>query len=180
MPNWAFGKVEVTGTRKGVKSFIERFITNDDPSTVPGKRFFARSFVNEKRQACIDDAMKMFDGLTAEAKAECALDVEFAWSAYSCLIDGYPQRNDKECITLAEACVEDQVSVVIQTSEPGMCFEEHITGDEGGTVIHEERELSTYKCRHCGETMALASFEDPEDQDCPECGECGFDRCEEE
>ena len=27
MPNWAFGKVEVTGTRKGVKSFIERFIT---------------------------------------------------------------------------------------------------------------------------------------------------------
>ena len=52
MPNWAFGKVEVTGTRKGVKSFIERFISNDDPSTVPGKRFFARSFMNEKRQAC--------------------------------------------------------------------------------------------------------------------------------
>ena len=50
MPNWAFGKVEVTGTRKGVKSFIERFISNDDPSTVPGKRFFARSFMNEKRQ----------------------------------------------------------------------------------------------------------------------------------
>ena len=34
MPNWAFGKVEVTGTRKGVKSFIERFITNDDPWSV--------------------------------------------------------------------------------------------------------------------------------------------------
>jgi DNA-directed RNA polymerase subunit RPC12/RpoP len=180
MPNWAFGNVKVTGTRKGVKSFIERFISDDDPSTVPGKRFFARSFMNEKRQACIDNAMKMFDGLPAEAKAECALDIEFAWSAYTCLIVGYPQRNDKECITLSEACAEDQVSVVIQTSEPGMCFEEHITGDEEGTVIHEERDLSTYKCRHCGETMSLASFEDPEDQDCPECGECGFDRCEEE
>ena len=44
MPNWAFGTVKVTGTREGVKSFVERFISSDDQSTVPGKRFFARSF----------------------------------------------------------------------------------------------------------------------------------------
>lgn len=69
---------------------------------------------------------------------------------------------------------------MIQTSESGMCFEAHITGDEGGTVIHEEREMSTYKYHHCGETMALASFEDSEDQDCPKYSEYGFDRCEEE
>lgn len=180
MPNWAFGNVKVTGTREGITSFIERFVSEDDPSTVAGKRFFARSFIHEKRQELIDEAMAEFENKAPEDTAEYTFVAMFAWSAYSCLIDGYPQRNDKECITLAEACVEDQVSVVIQTSEPGMCFEEHITGDEGGTVIHEERELSTYKCRHCGETMALASFEDPEDQDCPECGECGFDRCEEE
>lgn len=41
MPNWAFGTVKVTGTREGVKSFVERFISSDDQSTVPGKRFFA-------------------------------------------------------------------------------------------------------------------------------------------
>ena len=38
MPNWAFGTVKVTGTREGVKSFVERFISSDDQSTVPGKR----------------------------------------------------------------------------------------------------------------------------------------------
>ena len=27
MPNWAFGTVKVTGTREGVKSFVERFIS---------------------------------------------------------------------------------------------------------------------------------------------------------
>ena len=43
MPNWAFGYVNVTGTRDGIKSFIERFVSEDDPSTIPGKRFFARS-----------------------------------------------------------------------------------------------------------------------------------------
>ena len=41
MPNWAFGYVNVTGTRGGIKSFIERFVSEDDPSTIPDKRFFA-------------------------------------------------------------------------------------------------------------------------------------------
>ena len=27
MPNWAFGTVKVTGTREGVKSFVERIST---------------------------------------------------------------------------------------------------------------------------------------------------------
>ena len=36
MPNWAFGYVNVTGTRDGIKSFIERFVSEDDPSTIPG------------------------------------------------------------------------------------------------------------------------------------------------
>ena len=55
MPNWAFGYVNVTGTRDGIKSFIERFVSEDDPSTIPGKRFFARSFIQSKRQAFIDE-----------------------------------------------------------------------------------------------------------------------------
>ena len=56
MPNWAFGYVNVTGTRDGIKSFIERFVSEDDPSTISGKRFFARSFIQSKRQAFIDEA----------------------------------------------------------------------------------------------------------------------------
>lgn len=84
-----------------------------------------------------------------------------------------------ECLTLSEACAEDGVSVMIQTSEPGICFEEHITCDDTGTVEHTEKDLLAYKCRHCGEITSFASFEDPDDQECPECGNCGFDRCEE-
>lgn len=57
MPNWAFGYVNVTGTRDGIKSFIERFVSEDDPSTIPGKRFFARSFIQSKRQAFIQDLL---------------------------------------------------------------------------------------------------------------------------
>ena len=62
MPNWAFGNVKVTGTREGVKSFVERFISSDDQSTVPGKRFFARSFSEQKREQSVKDAMEEFEG----------------------------------------------------------------------------------------------------------------------
>ena len=90
-----------------------------------------------------------------------------------------PKQVPSECLTLSEACTEDGVSVTIQTSEPGICFEEHITCDDTGAVEHTEKDLLAYKCRHCGETTSFASFEDPDDQECPECGNHGFDRCEE-
>ena len=70
MPNWAFGYVNVTGTRDGIKSFIERFVSEDDPSTIPGKRFFARSFIQSKRQAFIDEAMKEFSEPAVDAKSK--------------------------------------------------------------------------------------------------------------
>lgn len=89
MPNWAFGYVNVTGTRDGIKSFIERFVSEDDPSTIPGKRFFARSFIQSKRQAFIDEAMKEFSEPAVDAKASYSFVASFAWSAYSCLIGGY-------------------------------------------------------------------------------------------
>ena len=93
MPNWAFGYVNVTGTRDGIKSFIERFVSEDDPSTIPGKRFFARSFIQSKRQAFIDEAMKEFSEPAVDAKASYSFVASFAWSAYSCLIGGYPQNS---------------------------------------------------------------------------------------
>lgn len=68
MPNWSFGYVNVTGTRDGIKSFIERFVSEDDPSTIPGKRFFARSFIQSKRQAFIDEAMKNSPSLPSMPK----------------------------------------------------------------------------------------------------------------
>lgn len=73
MPNWAFGYVNVTGTRDGIKSFIERFVSEDDPSTIPGKRFFARSFIQSKRQAFIDEAMKEFSEPAVDAETEARI-----------------------------------------------------------------------------------------------------------
>lgn len=127
----------------------------------------------------IDYVRKEFSEPAVDAKASYSFVASFAWSAYSCLIGGYPQNSPSECLTLSEACAEDGVSVMIQTSEPGICFEEHITCDDTGTVEHTEKDLLAYKCRHCGEITSFASFEDPDDQECPECGNCGFDRCEE-
>ena len=94
MPNWAFGTVKVTGTREGVKSFVERFISSDDQSTVPGKRFFARSFSEQKREQSVKDAMEEFEGKADNETAEHSFLIMFAWSVWSCMIDGYPQRND--------------------------------------------------------------------------------------
>ena len=54
MPNWAFGDVDVTGTKAAVTSFSERFIFKEEPRTTPGKRIFGRSFheiVSEDLQA---------------------------------------------------------------------------------------------------------------------------------
>ena len=106
--------------------------------------------------------------------------IMFAWSVWSCMIDGYPQRNDAECITLSEACMEDHVAVEIRSTETGMCFEEHVTCDEDGNLNHAERDLNRCKCRNCGEISYFGSFENLDDAECSECGECGFDRCEEE
>lgn len=180
MPNWAFGNVKVTGTREGITSFLERFVSEDKPYTVPGKRFFARSFVHMNRQELIHEAMSEFENKSKEDIAEYTFMAMFAWSAYSCLIDGYPQHNKEECITLAEACAEDHVTVKIRTTETGMCFEEEVTCNEDGVVYHTERDMSRCKCRNCGEICHFGSFEDLDEAECPECGECGFDRCEEE
>lgn len=89
MPNWACGTVEVTGTRMGIKSFLERFITNDEPSTLPGKKFFARSFLGEKRQELMREAEECFRTQDAKEIGTMNIHPDFAWSAYSCLIDGY-------------------------------------------------------------------------------------------
>lgn len=180
MPNWAVGEVRVTGTREGVKSFIERFISDDEVSTIPGKRYFARSFTHRKREQSLNDVLVDFEGQADDAVCEHMLLVMFAWSVWSCVIDGYPQRHETECITLSEACKEDHVSVEICSAESGLCFEEHVTCDADGNLNHKERDLSPCKCRSCGEISHFGSFEDLDDAECPECGSIGFDRCKEE
>lgn len=178
MPNWSFGDVTVTGTRAGVLSFVERFVSDDDPRTVPGKRFFSRSFTGTKRSSSVADVLSDFEGQDEGAVCEHTLAVQFAWSVSHCIIDGYPQGNPSECITLSEACREDQVSVTIFAS--GDSFEEHVACDMFGSLSCEEKEFQPCRCRSCGEVSYLGPSEDLDEAECPECGECGLDWVETE
>lgn len=180
MPNWAYGTVKVTGTREGVKSFIERFSSREDAACVSGKRHFARSVLDRSRQECIDNVMYGFPLLPPDGILEFTLIVDFAWSARHCLIQGYPQEDIENYLTLSEACKEDHVSAEIYTTEPSMCLEEHISATEDGTVNYKEHDMSLCKCRHCGETIHLSCYDDPSDFECPNCGRYAIERCKED
>ena len=95
--------------------------------------------------------------------------INFAWSCWSCLFEGYP--NGKECVTLEWACKEYNVSVEIKSEECGMGFEETIYGTPEG-VSYSSEEMSTYICE-CGQEEQIASNYDLDDYECCECGKTG-------
>ncbi len=125
MPNWCSGVVNIHGTVGSIKRFLERFLYSDEMYNEKKKRFFARSFVQSDN---LDD----LEGLTDDEEWSIQIDVDFAWSAYSCMIEGYPQHDPKKLITLAEAVEEDGVdSVTVLTIEPSMGFVERIKYENG-------------------------------------------------
>ena len=124
----------------------------------------------------------MFQDLKDNEECEYALDVNYAWSAYGCLIDGYPQQFAETCITLSDACKEDNVCAEIETEEYGMCFEEKITCNKNGIVSVESNDMPIYICKNCGEKMSISSNTDFGDIECYGCGKSGADnfiKCEE-
>lgn len=49
MSDWASGIVDVTGTKASIEAFLNRFLYDAEPPTVPGVRYFARSVLYESR-----------------------------------------------------------------------------------------------------------------------------------
>lgn len=97
MPNWAMGTIEVTGKESGVISFVERFSDWHEPA-VPGKKYFARSIVDEDRSKLIKRIRYENHGRPKDINIQVDFEASFAWSAYSCLVSGYPQAaTDPEC-----------------------------------------------------------------------------------
>ena len=179
MPNWACGYVEATGCRAGLLAFANRFLTGSNGET-PNTKYFARSFLETDKEA-LNDLIRMMTREDPDEKiATVTFPVEFAWSAYSCIIEGYPQQWPDTCITLSDACIQDQVSVHIYTEEPGIFFEEDIYGEDNGEVQSYCHDLKTARCCNCGSTMGVASFTDLDDLECYECGETEFEIIEEE
>lgn len=175
MPNWAIGYVEISGTEEAVLTFSKRFIRNDKPNAIPGQKYFARSFTFRDWAEVEESIHAEFKGKASNAVSSIRLDVDFAWSAEKCLLNGYPQQFQAECITLVEACVSDGVSVEIHTKESGNGFEEYICCSQDGNLISTEEPLGDAKCKCCGGIERIASFETLDDLECSSCGGCDFE-----
>lgn len=180
MPNWACGYVEATGKRAGLLAFTDRFLSGKSEEDKSKTKYFARSFLEISKAELRELIQEMTKKNPDEDITTVEFPVEFAWSAYSCTISGYPQEFPEQCITLSDACVQDQVSVHICTEEPGMYFEEDITADSSGEVTSNCHDLKTARCRKCGSTMGVASFTDLDELECWECGETDFEIIEKE
>ena len=180
MPNWACGPVEVTGTRNGLLAFVAHFLDWNAEGKEHKVRYFARSFLDTDREEILEEIDLETLGKPEDAEGTISFCASFAWSAYSCTVEGYPQYCPDKLITLSEACVQDQVSVHIWTEEPGLCFEEEIIADSDGVVENHCRELKTVRCKHCGSLQSISSFDDPDDLECWECGESDFEIIEQE
>jgi len=180
MPNWAFGEVEVTGTKRAIISFSERFISKDEPKTIPGKRYFGRSYHDDYRNHVLSGIEVEFKSKAPEERATVTLSVSFAWSADSCLISRYPKTDPDNCISLQDACMEDQVDVHIHTYLFDEGFEEDINCTASGELEHDGYDMIRAKCRSCGEEQSVARDEDLSEAVCCECGELGLERLKED
>ena len=93
MPNWAMGTVEVSGTKAHVQAFAERFIDYGEQKENSGKRFFGRSFLDCDMDSVNFDIEEEFEGLPDDEVSTVTIEVSFAWSAVSCLVNGFPQAS---------------------------------------------------------------------------------------
>lgn len=164
IPNWCNGYVKVKGKPENVENFCKLFIFEDEEGKKEGI-YFARSFIHEDWK----DFKKNYLG-----SSEISFNVDFAWSSYSCLIDGYPTAKDnKDCVTLEWACKKYDVEVEIKTEEGGEGFEEKIIANKNG-VDYKTFDMPIYECYNCGNKQAIASSYELEDVECYECGEYAF------
>jgi len=160
IPNWCNGNVEVKGTPENVENFCKLFIFEDEVGEKQDK-YFARSFIHLNWK----DFKKEYLG-----ENEVGFDVDFAWSCWSCLFEGYPNRN--ECVTLEWAIKEYNVEVEINTEEDGEGFEEKIT-TKNKKPIYENKTMPEYTCQKCGNIQVISNKNDLEDVECWECGAYG-------
>ncbi len=176
MPNWAFGVAQVTGKKKNVREFIEKsFLSVYDsrPNKFKDIKFFARSFITDTYTNVSNQFNEELGQVNIDDECTYSFTVQFAWSALSCLIDGYPQRYANECTDLSTACRKYEVDVVITTEETGMCFEEHIACNRNGEItMNECYDMPRFKCLNCGNEQCFPSQE--EEYYCYECDKEGF------
>lgn len=147
----------------------------DKEGAKKGQPQFARSFIQQSWEGFEEEYFKDYE---PEEETEISFSVDFAWSCWSCLIDGYPTENKKknpegfgDCETLEWACKKHNVKVDIETEEEGEGFEEHIVGDKNG-INYECKDMPTYTCT-CGCKMRIPTNADLSEYSCYECNRVG-------
>jgi hypothetical protein len=121
MPNWCFGEIQVKGTQENKNKFYDLFLTNNQERNANKKRYFARTWINSE--------INEHDNGTSSFFIECA------WSVYSCMVDGYPNKyEDHECPTIFEISKELGLEIQIASEEGGMCFREFYHIKNGETI----------------------------------------------
>ena len=161
-PNWCCGNVIVKGNPKDVENFCKLFLFENDNKNK--KVYFARSFVYQNWKEFKEAHL---------GEDEAGFNVDFAWSCWSCIFEGYPQDNPLNCVTLEWAMKKHNVKVEIETEEGGMGFEQKII-TQNGKPIYSSQEMPEHTCQKCGNKQQVASDYDLGDVECYECGKYGF------
>lgn len=104
MPNWAYGHTDITGTKAAILSFVNRYIFPDEPTTIDGVKYIARSFLHVDREEIKAEIEEAFRGVPQDEEREFRIYPDYAWSASTCVESGYPEHWPDTCITLQDAC----------------------------------------------------------------------------
>lgn len=167
IPNWCSGYVTLKGKAKDIENFCKLFLFDRKNEDDVPEKYFARSFVQEKWE---DFKKDMIDDYEAEEETEISFSVDFAWSVWSCLIEGYP--NNKECVTLKWACKNYNVCAEIESEESDMGFEEKVICDKGETD-YSSKEMPKYICQNCNSEQIIPSSCDLKYEECGSCEAVG-------
>ena len=167
IPNWCNGFIKVKGKPQDVENFCKLFVFEeeiDKEDSKKGQRYFARSFIHDDWK---DFKETHLGGNEAEFR------VDFAWSCWSCLFEGYPEQYKKDgCVTLEWAMKKYNVEVEIETEEGGMGFEEKII-TQNKKPVYESFEMPEHICQKCGKKQTISKHSDLDDEECYECGAYG-------
>lgn len=132
MANDCFFMMKVTGTEQGIKRLWNALDATyhcepDDPEHF--WRIFDITNCNKKAQ--VKDHI-----YTEEWIGDCA------WSTHSCMLDGSFTYQEGDTtgkgITLNRISAEEHLIIEVYSSEPGMCFSEHILVVDGEFIINDE------------------------------------------
>ena len=173
MPNWCNAYVVISGKKKELRKFCKYFLYDSDndggKKETLMKKFFARSFMWDRWDSFCGEHFKQKD--KANDVIEISFSVDFAWSCWSCIFEGYP--NKKDCVTLDSVLKKLDIETLEITTEEGGCgFEETIDYNKDSGVMYDSNNMPTYKCE-CGNEQMIASDYPVDETTCYECGKDG-------